>query len=215
MIDVADLLSGAADSRASMALFRDSLICNWLLAAPDAHAKNYSLLMDDEGYALAPLYDVCSSAPYAQPVSETAMAMTVGDAWTVGDADDIAAWADCTEDLGLDMAATLTRVDDLCEAMPAALAAAADDLAEGPEGYADSSAVAALIDRLTQGRLRGIGQRLEFSRDSEAFRDRIKAPASGTKSVRKRRRTRCPHYGKRTRRRCIRMFKHKGQHRYR
>lgn len=211
-IDVADLLDHASDKQASMSRFRDALVCSWLLAAPDAHAKNYSLLMDRQGYSLAPLYDVCSSAPYDQPVGEITMAMKVGDAWGVGEADDAAAWSSCAEDLRLDPDETLSRVEELCEAMPAALTAAVDDL---PEDCAASPAVASLLDRLLHGRLERLPQRLARSRDSESFREAMKALADGTRPMRNAHRTKCPHYGKRTHRRCVRMFKHKGQHRYR
>lgn len=37
---------------------------NWLIAAPDAHAKNYSILLSGPSAALAPLYDIASIAPY-------------------------------------------------------------------------------------------------------------------------------------------------------
>ena len=36
----------------------------WAMAATDAHAKNYSLLLAQDAVALAPLYDVSSAAPY-------------------------------------------------------------------------------------------------------------------------------------------------------
>ena len=211
-VDIAELLDGASDKQASKALFRDALVCNWLLAAPDAHAKNYSLLMDREGYSLAPLYDVCSSAPYHQPVDQITMAMKVGDAWGVGEADDAAAWTNCAEDLGLDVEETLARIEELSEAMPVALAAAAGSL---PGDCADSPAVIGLVDSLIHERLGELPQRLIRSRDSDLFREGLQALASGTKPKRRLRRTRCPHYGKRTHRRCNRTFKHKGPHRYR
>lgn len=206
-VDLADLLGRAFDSRTSLALFRDALICNWLLAAPDAHAKNYSLLMDAGGYVLAPLYDVCSAAPYGLPVGEIAMAMTVGDAWTVAEADVAAAWIDCADDLGLDGAETLVRAEELCDAMPAALMTAVNDL---PGGLIDSPVVAGLVEHLVGERLSRLPQRLAHSRHGDGFRARIE----GSGPVRRPRRTRCPHHGKRTRRRCIRLFKHRGPHRY-
>lgn len=225
-VDVAELLEGASDKRASMALFRDALVCNWLLAAPDAHAKNYSLLMDREGYTLAPLYDVCSSAPYDRPVDQIAMAMKVGDAWGVGEADDAVAWGSCATDLGLDIDETLSRVEELCEAMPAALSSAVDSL---PDDCAGSPAVAGLVEVLLHGRLERLPRRLARSRGGELFRGSRESLAGGSLAGgslargslaggmprRRPRRTRCPHYGKRTHRRCVRMFKHKGPHRYR
>ena len=37
---------------------------NWLIAAPDARAKNFSILLSGTSTALAPLYDIASIAPY-------------------------------------------------------------------------------------------------------------------------------------------------------
>lgn len=44
--------------------FVEGLIGNYLLGAPDAHAKNYSIILDSGRIALAPLYDVASGFPY-------------------------------------------------------------------------------------------------------------------------------------------------------
>lgn len=46
-------------------IFVQALIANYLLGAPDAHAKNYSLLhLPDGQIRLAPLYDIASGFPY-------------------------------------------------------------------------------------------------------------------------------------------------------
>lgn len=48
--------------------FFDALVFNYLIAAPDAHGKNYSLLHFSQGqFRLAPLYDIASIAPYMKP----------------------------------------------------------------------------------------------------------------------------------------------------
>lgn len=45
--------------------FIEGLIANYLLGAPDAHAKNYSLLhFPDGSVQLAPFYDIASGLPY-------------------------------------------------------------------------------------------------------------------------------------------------------
>lgn len=51
----------AADS---IERFTDALIWNWIIAGPDAHAKNYSLLLAGQDVRLAPLYDIASALPY-------------------------------------------------------------------------------------------------------------------------------------------------------
>ena len=50
--------------------FVQALIANYLLGAPDAHAKNYSLLhLPDGQIRLAPLYDIASGFPYTSLLS--------------------------------------------------------------------------------------------------------------------------------------------------
>lgn len=44
--------------------FTSYLVFNYLIGAPDAHAKNYSVLLVDDSARLAPLYDVASGLPY-------------------------------------------------------------------------------------------------------------------------------------------------------
>lgn len=44
--------------------FVEALIGNYLLGAPDAHAKNYSIILAPGIVALAPLYDIASGLPY-------------------------------------------------------------------------------------------------------------------------------------------------------
>lgn len=60
--------SSKADDRMK---FFDALVFNYLLAAPDAHGKNYSLMHFSQGsFRLAPLYDIASIAPYMHALSE-------------------------------------------------------------------------------------------------------------------------------------------------
>lgn len=62
-------LNGAADSEIEK--FVQGLIGNYLLGAPDAHAKNYSLIHLPNGrLVLAPFYDVASALPYEPGGSE-------------------------------------------------------------------------------------------------------------------------------------------------
>lgn len=64
-------------SQANVASFIDMLFFNYLIGAPDAHAKNYSLLLDKEVAYLAPLYDVASILPYTERSFEARVAMGV------------------------------------------------------------------------------------------------------------------------------------------
>ena len=65
--DVIDLLRRADPTGQSVLSFVGMLFFNYLIGAPDAHAKNYSVLLASDGSAsLAPLYDVASILPYEQ-----------------------------------------------------------------------------------------------------------------------------------------------------
>lgn len=55
---------GGEAAQSARERFADALALNWLLAGPDAHAKNYSLLLSADQVRLAPLYDVASALPY-------------------------------------------------------------------------------------------------------------------------------------------------------
>lgn len=57
--------------------FCRSLALNWVIYGPDAHAKNYSLLLQDRAVRLAPLYDVSSVAAYPDRYDLRTMAMAM------------------------------------------------------------------------------------------------------------------------------------------
>lgn len=68
--DVVRVLRGNGASEDTVLEFVRSVIANWVLAAPDGHAKNYSVFLDPTGVAaLAPLYDVSTGLGY--PDSDT------------------------------------------------------------------------------------------------------------------------------------------------
>ncbi|SKK33908.1 type II toxin-antitoxin system HipA family toxin [Mycobacteroides abscessus] len=62
-VTIAELLSKQATQQ-DVDRFTDAVIAQYLLGAPDAHAKNYSIILAGDDAALAPLYDVASSLPY-------------------------------------------------------------------------------------------------------------------------------------------------------
>lgn len=62
---VLKLLQGSESRTKDRELFLRSQIVFWLLAAPDGHAKNFSLFLGRQGtYRLAPLYDILSAYPW-------------------------------------------------------------------------------------------------------------------------------------------------------
>ncbi len=63
--DVVLLLDKHPNARENKAAFVAQLFFNYLVGAPDAHAKNFSVLLHDpSGPILSPLYDVASGLPY-------------------------------------------------------------------------------------------------------------------------------------------------------
>ena len=60
--------------------FLDAIALNWLIAAPDGHAKNYSVLhAPGPQLRLAPLYDVITILPYPQlSYEKSRLAMSIG-----------------------------------------------------------------------------------------------------------------------------------------
>ena len=62
--DIMKILLGSRDAFADRKTFLKAQIVFWILAAPDGHAKNFSLFIEPKGrYALTPLYDVISAYP--------------------------------------------------------------------------------------------------------------------------------------------------------
>lgn len=64
---IAQLLASnpdAADARDNARRFFDAIVFNVAALGTDAHAKNYSLLLEGDRVTLAPLYDLGSHAPY-------------------------------------------------------------------------------------------------------------------------------------------------------
>ena len=130
-VDVARLLRAESSSwRSDLLRFRDALIFNWAIAAADAHAKNYSLLLDSGHIRLAPLYDVMSFLPYMEstPVGEMRTAMKTGSNYTLNAADQPSAWRHLSSELGLDPDETDRRVEELVSGLRDAVTAAIDGL---------------------------------------------------------------------------------------
>jgi len=62
--DIARVLAGSVNAQADLRNFLKTQLLFWMMAAPDGHAKNFSLRILPRGrYALTPLYDVMSIWP--------------------------------------------------------------------------------------------------------------------------------------------------------
>lgn len=109
--------------------FARGLIANALLGAPDAHAKNYSILLAGDQIRLAPLYDVATGLLRSADgrFRYGRLAMSVGGANRIGEIG-LSNWERCAAALGLPSGWVLSEVDRQLDLLPAALGAAVDAL---------------------------------------------------------------------------------------
>jgi serine/threonine-protein kinase HipA len=106
--------------------FVDGLAFNWLIAGTDAHAKNYSILLDGGEPRLAPLYDVSSALPYDDMyLPRLRMAMKIGGEYSM---EGLAGrhWRRFATTNDLDPGPLLARITDLAALLPGGLRAAAE-----------------------------------------------------------------------------------------
>lgn len=130
-----DAAATAAVARRNVDRFVDGLVFNSVVAAPDAHARNYAVLLSGDDVELAPLYDVASGLAYdIQPGSRRALSMSVGGTF---DADSITAdhWAEFAESARLDADKLIERVDAMRHEAPDAFATALDEI-DDVDGHA-------------------------------------------------------------------------------
>ena len=138
---------GNAD--ANLRRFRDSLLCQWLVASIDGHAKNHSVMLLGHGTAhLGPVYDLNSWLPYRQttPTHLLRMAMRIGSDFTIESADSPEAMRLTAERLELNPKETAERAAELADKFPWALSETVESL---PPEMARLPIVRALHDDLS------------------------------------------------------------------
>lgn len=111
--------------------FLDALAFNWLIAGTDAHAKNYSLLLGQNGVVrLAPLYDLASILPYPNVnLSKVKLAMKVGGEYRLRNIG-LRHWQRLATELRLDDAKLIDRIRAMAQVMPDQAAAIQEQIAE-------------------------------------------------------------------------------------
>ena len=120
----------------------DAVAFNALIGNHDAHAKNFSLLYAGKTPALAPLYDMLSTAVYEHLTPK--MAMKLGSKYKFTEVQ-ARHWAQFAEVAGLSKAQTKKRVMRLAQDLPAA----ARQLQASPR-FADHSIVARIVALIEQ-----------------------------------------------------------------
>lgn len=129
--EIADLIRHETVAvSADLDRFLDALIFNWAVAATDAHAKNYSFLLEGDTVALAPLYDIMSHLPYRQdqPVAKIKTAMRIGRDYRLSSADHASAWERTAQQLDVDPARAVNRAETIVRRGGDAIDAAIDAL---------------------------------------------------------------------------------------
>lgn len=103
----------------------DAAIFNLIAGNADAHGKNFSILYDEEGPRLAPLYDLLSTTTY--PELSPNLAMKIGKQ-AILEKIDAKAWALFAADAELGLPLVRTRVTELSEAVATVVHDVAENL---------------------------------------------------------------------------------------
>ena len=136
----------SADPDGDAERFFDALVYNWVIVGTDAHAKNYSFLLDRGSVRLAPLYDVASMLPYVDSpgaLSKQKLAMKIGKSYRIAQSDRKSAWHNTGETMGFDGDWAVDRAENLAQQIPAAFDQAAQAL---PAEFTGSKMAAKLLD---------------------------------------------------------------------
>ncbi|WP_419842822.1 HipA domain-containing protein [Candidatus Poriferisodalis sp.] len=166
------LRAHALDPLGDVQHFADAVVYNWIIGAPDAHAKNFAMILDGHHARLAPLYDVISFIPFSpHPIEDTRMAMSVDGESTFGDADCPDYWDGFAQSVGLPSGRLLERIGDMTHRVPAAMQAAAKGLSAEDAGR-----------RIVASLVRGVSDRCEnlAGRFPDTTATRSASLASGT-----------------------------------
>lgn len=135
--DIIDVLKRTGRPAAgNLKAFMKMLFFNYLIAAPDAHGKNYSMVLGRDLAYLAPLYDVASMIPYASRLSDIKLAMGIAGENRVASvsARRLSRFAKSAglERYGLDGATLSGMLAELAEALPGKLESVLSERASMP-----------------------------------------------------------------------------------
>ncbi len=166
---IADILAllGSSQEAKDRELFLSAQILMWMLAAPDAHAKNFSIFLESGGhYRLTPLYDVMSVWPVVGrgrnsiPLESVRMAMAVSGKNRHYHWDRISArhWIETGRRHGVPEATTVHIIEQLIERTEAVI----DHVGSQVYGGYDEATASAVFDGLRVS-ARRLKQQLEKS----------------------------------------------------
>lgn len=113
-----DAADTAAQARRNVSRFIDGLIYNTVIGAPDAHARNWAVLLEGDSVALAPMYDVATGFGYTVTQGRGRWtSMSVGGSFEL-DRIDLDAWRRFAGQARVDEGVVLDRVREFSERAP-------------------------------------------------------------------------------------------------
>ncbi len=127
-----DASSTPRAARANVWAFLDGFVLNTVLGAPDAHARNYAVLLDRDDVTLAPLYDVATGLAYEQPDERRVASMSVGGTFAFA-AVDVGAWRRLAEEVRVDPDELVGRAREIAATIPDAVERALEEAGDGAE----------------------------------------------------------------------------------
>ncbi|MBX4928698.1 type II toxin-antitoxin system HipA family toxin [Rhizobium binae] len=120
----------------------DAAIFNLIVGNADAHGKNFSILYDDRGPRMAPLYDLLSTVAY--PDLSPKMAMRIGKRATLAEMD-TAGWQAFSKETGVGLLLVRRRVKELADATGEAITQISETISSLATDPVTLNHVAALI----------------------------------------------------------------------
>lgn len=105
----------------------DAAIFNLVVGNADAHGKNFSILYDDQGPRMAPLYDLLSTIAY--PDLSPKMAMRIGKRATLAEMDAVG-WQTFAKEAGVGLPLVRRRFTDLVDSTAEAVARVVEDISD-------------------------------------------------------------------------------------
>jgi serine/threonine-protein kinase HipA len=153
-LNIVELLRSYSTSRDDdLDTFVAALCFNWIIAGTDAHAKNFSLLLDSGRVRLAPLYDVASVLPYDQlDMNKVRLAMKIGGEYKLKDIG-LRQWRKLARETRVDADALVELLAEMAERLPdEASAAGARARQEGLNAPIIERLTAQLVERAAQCR---------------------------------------------------------------
>jgi serine/threonine-protein kinase HipA len=125
------LAERSLEANADVTTFVGALALNWAIAGTDAHAKNYSHLMQPDGrIRLAPLYDIVSLLPYRESRGpRVKLAMSIGGEYRMRFIER-RNWERFADAIGVDRGEVVDLVGDVVERTPPTLRESCDEAAD-------------------------------------------------------------------------------------